>query len=232
MFNIHFAAEDNVRRAAVSTLSKLTFVDLAGSELLSGEFGAQQQGETKNINLSLLALRGVMAALANSETFVPYRDSVLTRVLSQSLSPHGRTAVLVACSDEGTAVISSDNKPIPALETADATGRPVAERVHRHFGGNWSNVQPYKSNDVSRDHSLWRILFPSSTDDFVITFNFEQFGLDWIGIIMIPRGSLLGTIDDNQVSLGALTVFVALAIRVLSFAGQKVLQALLLPGFA
>jgi hypothetical protein len=100
VFNVHFAAEDNVRRAASSVLSKLTFVDLAGSELLSADFGAAQQAETKNINLSLLALKRVMAALAAAEPFVPYRESVLTRLLAQGLSVHGRTAVLVAASDE------------------------------------------------------------------------------------------------------------------------------------
>ena len=94
---LSYAAEMNVRHSATTVVSRITFVDLAGSELLSNQFSTVQQSETKAINLSLLSLRGVITALANKESHIPYRNSILTRVLSQNLSKHSITTVICNC---------------------------------------------------------------------------------------------------------------------------------------
>ena len=64
----------------------LTIVDLAGSERLSktGSEG-QRLEEAKSINKSLSALGNCVAALAHNKTrsHVPFRDSKLTRLLTQ-----------------------------------------------------------------------------------------------------------------------------------------------------
>jgi len=75
----------------------LTLVDLAGCERVKRS-GVQYQAleETKAINLSLSALGNCVAALAAGREHVPYRDSKLTRLLSQSLGGNARTALLVA----------------------------------------------------------------------------------------------------------------------------------------
>lgn len=68
----------------------------AGSERLS-KSGAQgqQQREAASINSGLLVLGRVIDALAKGEK-APYRDHVLTNVLSDSLGGNSST-VMIAC---------------------------------------------------------------------------------------------------------------------------------------
>eukprot|EP00755_Sulcionema_specki_P021567 Sspe_Gene.13517::Locus_4622_Transcript_4_5_Confidence_0.250_Length_2892::g.13517::m.13517 len=76
---------------------KLTLVDLAGSERVSktGSEGERLE-EAKGINLSLSALGNVISHLiSETSTYVPYRDSVLTRLLQDSLGGVGKTSVVV-----------------------------------------------------------------------------------------------------------------------------------------
>lgn len=84
---------------APPSLGKINFVDLAGSERLrdSGSEGVNAI-ETRSINKSLFALGNVIASLSsrNEATFVPYRDSNLTRLLMDSLGGSCRT-LMVAC---------------------------------------------------------------------------------------------------------------------------------------
>jgi hypothetical protein len=79
----------------------LNLVDLAGSEKVS-KTGAQGETleEAKKINLSLSALGMVISNLAanNSDGFVPYRDSKLTRILQDSLGGNFKTTLIVTCS--------------------------------------------------------------------------------------------------------------------------------------
>ena len=62
--------------------AKFHFVDLAGSERAkkTGAEGATFR-EGVNINKSLLVLGNVISALSEGSSFVPYRDSKLTRIL-------------------------------------------------------------------------------------------------------------------------------------------------------
>lgn len=79
---------------------KLFLVDLAGSEMV-GKTGAQgtRLEEAKTINKSLSALGNVIKALTDGKSsHVPYRDSKLTRLLSDSLGGGARTALIIACS--------------------------------------------------------------------------------------------------------------------------------------
>ena len=85
----------------------INVVDLAGSERVkrSGATGARMD-EAISINTSLLALARVIRALVSSSTpgapnagapqHIPYRGSVLTKILASSLGGNART-VLVAC---------------------------------------------------------------------------------------------------------------------------------------
>lgn len=93
-------------------VSRISLVDLAGSERANstGATGARLK-EGANINKSLTTLGKVIAALAeasaapvakkgkkNAQDFVPYRDSVLTWLLKDSLGGNSKTAMIAAIS--------------------------------------------------------------------------------------------------------------------------------------
>ncbi|XP_015184259.1 PREDICTED: kinesin-like protein KIF14 [Polistes dominula] len=83
-----------------SRRSKINLVDLAGSERLSQTCASGNRlREGVSINKSLLTLGKVIASLAESTNnrkrgFVPYRESVLTWLLKESLGGNSRTAML------------------------------------------------------------------------------------------------------------------------------------------
>jgi len=93
------------------TTSKLSIVDLAGSECVKKIFmpgkshaaNRETVEEAKAINQSLSTLGLVINRLARSkgrniDTHVPYRSSKLTRVLQDSIGGGSRTALLLNCS--------------------------------------------------------------------------------------------------------------------------------------
>lgn len=79
--------------------SKLFLVDLAGSERVS-QSGAKGKtlGEAKCINKSLSALTRVIESLASKKSHIPFRDSVLTFLLQDSLSGNSKTCVFLQLS--------------------------------------------------------------------------------------------------------------------------------------
>ncbi|KAM6992605.1 kinesin-like protein KIF13B isoform 2-T2 [Tautogolabrus adspersus] len=84
-------------------VSKLSLVDLAGSERAAKTGAAGERlKEGSNINKSLSTLGLVISALAdqgkNRNKFVPYRDSVLTWLLKDSLGGNSRTAMVATIS--------------------------------------------------------------------------------------------------------------------------------------
>ncbi|GCB74580.1 kinesin-1 heavy chain isoform X1 [Scyliorhinus torazame] len=93
----------NVKQENTATEQKLSgklyLVDLAGSEKVS-KTGAEGSvlDEAKNINKSLSALGNVIASLAESSTYIPYRDSKMTRILQDSLGGNCRTTIVICCS--------------------------------------------------------------------------------------------------------------------------------------
>ncbi|CAM9301370.1 unnamed protein product [Chrysoparadoxa australica] len=87
-------------------VSKINLVDLAGSERVSstGATGVRLK-EAGNINKSLATLSDVIKALSTlaackskgkAAPFIPYRNSVLTRLLKESLGGNART-IMLAC---------------------------------------------------------------------------------------------------------------------------------------
>ena len=79
--------------------AKLNLVDLAGSERLT-ESGAEGQRlqETCAINSSLFALVAVVESLSSCKPFIPYRNSKLTWILSDSIGGNSLTTILAAIS--------------------------------------------------------------------------------------------------------------------------------------
>jgi len=111
---------------------KITFVDLAGSEDLRRTRQTQKIGvkETGNINRSLFTLGNVISALSDNrkrEGFIPYRDSVLTKLLMDSL---GGTSLclMMACLSPATVNIEDSLSTLNyANRTKSIRNRP---KVH------------------------------------------------------------------------------------------------------
>lgn len=85
-----------------SKQGKLYCCDLAGSEKVEKtEAKGTTLDEAKMINKSLSALGNVINALTESKTkgsFIPYRDSKLTRILQESLGGNSQTCLVITCS--------------------------------------------------------------------------------------------------------------------------------------
>jgi len=80
-------------------VGKLNIVDLAGSERQSktGATGDRLKEATK-INLSLSTLCHVISSLTDPKcTYIPYRDSKLTRILQDSLGGNTKTCMIANC---------------------------------------------------------------------------------------------------------------------------------------
>jgi len=84
-----------------ATLSKLSLIDLAGSERASNTHNkGQRMIEGANINKSLLALGNCITMLSEKSekglknVHIPYRDSKLTRLLKDSLGGNCRTVMI------------------------------------------------------------------------------------------------------------------------------------------
>lgn len=92
---------DSMQQRIQAKRSKFNFVDLAGSERQKRtQASGQRLKEGININQGLLVLGNVISALGDpkkrGKTFVPYRDSKLTRLLKGSLGGNHKT-LMIAC---------------------------------------------------------------------------------------------------------------------------------------
>ena len=102
IFQLCVTAKNGVK--GITTYAHINIVDLAGSERITAS-GAQGSTlvEATRINLSLTTLRRVIDALihnAQNKTKVlpPYRDSMLTFILSESLGGNSNTMMLATIS--------------------------------------------------------------------------------------------------------------------------------------
>ncbi|XP_059408801.1 kinesin-like protein KIF16B isoform X5 [Carassius carassius] len=111
IFTINFTQAKFDAEMPSETLSKIHLVDLAGSERAdaTGATGVRLK-EGGNINKSLVTLGNVISALADlsleggnshlkkKQVFVPYRDSVLTWLLKDSLGGNSKTIMIATIS--------------------------------------------------------------------------------------------------------------------------------------
>ncbi|XP_059197955.1 kinesin-like protein KIF14 [Centropristis striata] len=96
-----------------SISSRINLVDLAGSERCnSAQTSGDRLREGASINKSLLTLGKVISALSEQaltrkKVFIPYRESVLTWLLRESLGGNSKTAMIATLSPAGSNVEES-----------------------------------------------------------------------------------------------------------------------------
>ncbi|XP_068599631.1 kinesin-like protein KIF14 [Brachionichthys hirsutus] len=95
-----------------SITSRINLVDLAGSERNSAQTCGDRLREGASINKSLLTLGKVISALSEQaltrkKVFTPYRESVLTWLLKESLGGNSKTAMIATLSPAGSNIEES-----------------------------------------------------------------------------------------------------------------------------
>ena len=79
-------------------VGRLLMVDMAGSESMANATPAMlvesRKQETKTINQSLLTFGRVLIDLTRGSSYIPYRDSKLTRLVSEALGGMCRTTIV------------------------------------------------------------------------------------------------------------------------------------------
>ena len=114
------------------TIGKLSLIDLAGSErgTVTENRGIRLR-EGAKINRSLLALANCINALGDRNkkgTFVPYRDSKLTRMLKDSLGGNCRTVMVVTVSPASSQFEETVNTLKYANRAKNITTKPVENK--------------------------------------------------------------------------------------------------------
>ncbi|TIC09952.1 kinesin-domain-containing protein [Wallemia mellicola] len=135
----------------VTITSKFHFVDLAGSERLkrTAAQGARAS-EAISINSGLLALGNVISALgdpskARAKTYIPYRDSKLTRLLQDSLGGNAQTA-MIACVSPAE---YNTNETINTLKYANRARNIKNKAEVNQVEAGWENIE-WLQNTVTK----------------------------------------------------------------------------------
>jgi kinesin family protein 11 len=113
---------------------KLNLVDLAGSENI-GRSGAENKRarEAGMINQSLLSLGRVINALVEKSSYIPYRESKLTRILQDSLGGRTKTTIIATISPAHSNIEETLSTLEYALRAKSIRNRPeVNQRMSRN----------------------------------------------------------------------------------------------------
>jgi len=161
--------------------SKLNLVDLAGSEKWGSLDSSNKShiSELTNINTSLHTLGRCIAALtttSENQSYVPFRDSKLTRILQDALGGNSRTCVIATLSP----AIQYVDESISTLKFADSAKRvmqharvvetreinlELVERLEReieHLKSLLGGPQNGVENGVSKDPQTLKSLFENN----------------------------------------------------------------------
>ncbi|RHY43532.1 hypothetical protein DYB34_008389 [Aphanomyces astaci] len=142
----------------------LTLLDLAGSERNEDSFhhSADRRRETIEINSSHLALKQCVRALGTEDAngFVPYRQSILTRLLKHSLWAKGSRAAVIAT----VSPIATDTEhtlhtlQYAAMMLSDDKGLIRKDKVEVPTASEESKAKAIKDWDVEEVAMWWSAL--------------------------------------------------------------------------
>ncbi|GAA6034686.1 hypothetical protein JCM8097_001119 [Rhodosporidiobolus ruineniae] len=127
----------------VVRMSRLSLIDLAGSEQATSQMERRSEGSF--INKSLLTLEKVIASLtseAKQKPHVPYRDSKLTQILQPSLSGDARVAVIATMNPSPAAIEESKS----TLKFAQRVKKVVLKAVQHEVVDDKALITKYRSH--------------------------------------------------------------------------------------
>ncbi|XP_074308518.1 kinesin-like protein KIN-14B [Silene latifolia] len=123
--------------------SKLSLVDLAGSESLSITESGEHVTELLHIMQSLSALGDVLSSLTSKKDDVPYENSLLTRLLADSLGGSAKTLVIVnTCPD-----VSNLSETLSSLNFATRARSATLSLGNRDTIKKWRDI----ANDARKE---------------------------------------------------------------------------------
>jgi len=149
---LQIVVEQN-KNTGETLMSKYLMVDLAGSERGSLEKGIRNDDkgirlqEGSNINKSLLALGNCINLLSDKSkkgSFVPYRDSKLTRLLKDSLGGNIQT-IMIACISPS---LFSYDDTVNTLNYA-FRARKIQKKIYKNYKENDINGGNYRELIIS-----------------------------------------------------------------------------------
>ncbi|KAL4469467.1 hypothetical protein ABPG74_004720 [Tetrahymena malaccensis] len=128
--------------------SCLNLVDLAGSERLSEiDFNPNTLGETGYINKSLFILANCINKLAEGKKqHIPYRDSKLTRILTQALGGNSFTSIICCVSP----AVCNFNQTLSTLRFATRAKIIQNKPIINEIGDEISDNQSVSFNDYKK----------------------------------------------------------------------------------
>ncbi|EGR32522.1 kinesin family protein, putative, partial [Ichthyophthirius multifiliis] len=137
IFNIVQKLNSDASKPEETIFSKLTIIDLAGSEKMTQDKQAKGILEGSNINKSLLALGNCINILSDRKkatgTHIPYRDSKLTRILKDSLGGNTKT-IMIACISQNYLCIDETLNTLTYAQRATNIKRKIIKNIQIEYG--------------------------------------------------------------------------------------------------
>ncbi|KAK5644363.1 hypothetical protein RI129_005663 [Pyrocoelia pectoralis] len=113
----------------LSKTGKLNFIDLAGSENLNRTAPIERRTkESTNLNQSLFTLGQVIKGLSEKNSFIPFRESKLTRILRDSLGGKTKSVFVATISFAVSNLNESLNTLDYVSKARTITSKPVINR--------------------------------------------------------------------------------------------------------
>lgn len=169
VFQINLSITPKTKNIATEKIvSKLSLIDLAGSErgTVTENRGIRLR-EGAKINQSLLALANCINALGDKSkkgSFVPYRDSKLTRMLKDSLGGNCKTVMVVTISPASSQFEETLNTLKYANRAKNITTKPTENKklVEFHIA-EYKNIISDLRNEI--DSLRLRLKVPNSSEN-------------------------------------------------------------------